>query len=97
MGQAFKFKNIGSSSWSLLGSQKCQVQEKVKSKKVFTWGRGDSVLRECLYFTPNGPELLESLKLWGERQMAPPSELTNYNPNAKINVALYSQPQKLTI
>ena len=42
---------------------------------------------------PNGPELLESLKLpgWGGGQMAPPSELTNYNLNAKTDVTLYSQ------
>ena len=40
---------------------------------------------------PNGPELLESLKLRGEGQMAPPSEFTNYNPYAKTDVALYSQ------
>ena len=47
---------------------------------------------------PNGPELLESLKLRGEGQMAPPpSELTNYNPNAKTDVTLYSQLLKLTI
>ena len=42
-------------------------------------------------FNPNGPELLESLKLRGEGQMAPPSEITNYNPIAKTDVALYSQ------
>ena len=40
---------------------------------------------------PNGPELLESLKLRGGGQMAPPSEFTNYNPNAKTDVTLYSQ------
>ena len=42
-------------------------------------------------FNPKGPELLESLKLPGRGQMAPPSELTNYNPNAKTDVTLYSQ------
>ena len=42
-------------------------------------------------FNPYSPELLESLKLRGEGQMPPPSEFTNYNPNAKIDVALYSQ------
>ena len=40
---------------------------------------------------PNSPELLESLKLRGEGQMAPPSEFTNYNPYAKTDVTLYSQ------
>ena len=40
---------------------------------------------------PNGPELLEPRKLRGEGQMAPPSEFTNYNPNAKTDVAIYSQ------
>ena len=33
---------------------------------------------------PNGPELLESLKLRGERQMAPSSELTNYNAKTDV-------------
>ena len=54
-----------------------------------------SGIRESL--NPNGPELLESLKLPGGGQMAPPSELTNYNPNAKTDVTLYSQLLKLTI
>ena len=40
---------------------------------------------------PNGPELLESLKLPGY------PELTNYSPNAKTDVTLYSQLLKLTI
>ena len=42
---------------------------------------------------PNGPELLESLKLLklGGTKCPPPSELTNYNPNAKTDVTLYSQ------
>jgi hypothetical protein len=58
-----------------------------------------SILHQLLYttITPNGPELLESLKLPGGGQMAPPSELTNYNPNAKTDVTLYSQLLKLTI
>ena len=45
-----------------------------------------------LIINPNSPELLESLKLRREGQMTPPpSEFTNYNPNAKTDVALYSQ------
>ena len=38
---------------------------------------------------PNGPELLESLKLpGGGGPNGPPSEFTNYNPNAKTDVTL---------
>ena len=47
---------------------------------------------------PNGPKLLESIATGGGGQMAPPpSELTNYNHNAKTDVTLYSQFLKLTI
>ena len=45
-------------------------------------------------FNPNGPELLESLKLLGGGgggKCPPPSEFTYYNPNAKTDVTLYSQ------
>ena len=40
---------------------------------------------------PNGPELLESLKLPVPGPNDPPSELTYYTPNAKTDVTLYSQ------
>ena len=47
---------------------------------------------------PNDPELLESLKLQGGgAKWPPPSQLTNYNPNAKTDVTLYSQLLKFTI
>ena len=36
-----------------------------KKKKILDW---DGIVH---IFNPNGPELLESLKLWGEGQMAP--------------------------
>ena len=53
--------------------------------------------KDYICLNSNGPELLESLKLQGEGKMAPPpSELTNYNPNAKTGIALYSQFFKLT-
>ena len=50
------------------------------------------------YLNPNGPELLASLKLPGRGgPNGPPSELTNYNPNAKTDVTLYGQLLKLTV
>ena len=48
-------------------------------------------------FNPNGPELLESLKLAGGGANGPPSKLTKYNHNAKTDVTLYSQLLKLTV
>ena len=37
---------------------------------------------KCQILKPNGPELLESLKLQGGGGKWPPSELTNSNPKA---------------
>ena len=49
-----------------------------------------------LFLNPYDPELLESLKIPGGRgaKCPPPSELSNYNPNAKTDVTLFSQHQK---
>ena len=44
---------------------------------------------KCDLINPNGPELLESLKLWGGAKWpSSPSELTKYNLNAKKDVTL---------
>ena len=65
---------------------------KIGFKYLLTAKRNTNEKSSDKGLNPNGPELLESLKLpGGGGQMAPPSELTNYNPNAKTDVTLYSQ------
>ena len=97
--------------WCVLQSVKCVVssvhvqftghfQVRVQCVMYTVQCAGCSVLPAKdgnLSFNPYGPELLESLKLPGGDKWPPPSELTNYNPNAKTDVTLYSQLLKLTI